>query len=234
MANQNTDFFGSSVEFMQSTSQSIADMMKKTSAQAGEKFGTALYELIEGSTEAIGMTVTPIVTHPFIKFATKLPGINWLMAAVGQVDVDTVQQDVETLRRTYPLESQEELAHRVIIDTSWNAAGVGLATNFIPPLALGLLAIDLGAVAALQAKMIYRIAAIYGFAPTDPTRRGEVLAIWGLSTASSGTVKAGMSIVEIIPFIGAASGVMSNAAMLYGLGQLACRFYEAKQRAVDS
>ena len=78
--------------------------------------------------------------------------------------------------------------------------------------------------------MIYRIAAIYGFAPTDPTRRGEVLAIWGLATGSSGVLKAGMSVVEVIPVLGAAVGSAGNAALLFGLGQLACQFYERKQK----
>jgi len=86
---------------------------------------------------------------------------------------------------------------------------------------------------ALQAEMIYRIAAIYGFSVTEPARRGEVLAIWGLSTGSSGVMKAGLSVVEFIPFVGAVTGSTGNAAMLYGMGQFACSFYEAKQQALD-
>lgn len=232
MSIPNNGSFDDFIKFAWQTSQTIADTVKTASTSAGETFGTALYEFVEQGTETIGSVVTPIATHPFTKFATKVPGASWLMAALGQVDIDKAQQEVEMLRRTHPLENAEALAQRVILDTTWKAAGVGLATNFVPPLALMLLAVDLGAIAALQAEMIYRIAAIYGFSPTESARRGEVIAIWGLSSGSSGVMKAGLSIVEIIPLVGAAVGSTANAAMLFGLGQVACRFYEAKQRAL--
>jgi uncharacterized protein (DUF697 family) len=230
MANQDNDAFDNLIGLMRQTSQAIADSIKTALTTAGETVGTALYEFVEQGTETIGQVVTPIANHPLVKFATKVPGVSWLMAALGQVNVEVVQQEVESLRRTYPLDSVEVLAGRVVADAAWKAAGIGLATNFVPPLALMLLAVDLGAIAALQAEMIYRIAAIYGFSPIDSARRGEVLAIWGLSTGSSGVMKAGLSLVELVPVVGAVVGSVGDAAMLYGLGQVACRFYEAKQR----
>ena len=39
-----------------------------------------------------------------------------------------------------------------------------------------------------------------------------------------------MSVVEVIPVLGAAVGSAGNAALLFGLGQLACQFYERKQK----
>ena len=200
--------------------------------QAFQAVADKLYQLIEQSTETVGKIVTPIAENPLIKFATKVPGISWLMAALGQVDVEKVQREVDELRRSYPLESAEQLAQRVIVETAWRAAGIGLVTNFIPPLALMLFAVDLGAIAALQAGMIYRIAAIYGFPPHEQTRRGELLAIWGLSAGGSGVLKMGLGLVELLPGIGAAVGITSDAALLYGLGYLATRFYETKQQSV--
>ena len=200
--------------------------------QAVQAVADRLYQLIEQSTETVGKIVTPIAENPLIKFATKVPGISWLMAALGQVDVEKVQREVDELRRTYPLESAEQLAQRVIVETAWRAAGIGLVTNFVPPLALMLFAVDLGAIAALQAGMIYRIAAIYGFPPHEQTRRGELLAIWGLSAGGSGVLKMGLGLVELLPGIGAAVGITSDAALLYGLGYLATRFYETKQQSV--
>ncbi len=194
----------------------------------------SLYQLIEQSTDTVGRIVTPIAESPLVKFATRVPGISWLMAALGQVDSDKVQREVMELRRTYPLENDEQLAQRVIVETAWRAAGIGLVTNFAPPLALLLFAVDLGAIAALQAGMIYKIAAIYGFSTHEPSRRGEVLAIWGLSAGGSSVLKAGLSIVELLPGVGAAIGITSDAALLYGLGYLASRFYETKQRSVTS
>jgi uncharacterized protein (DUF697 family) len=214
------------------SSQAIADNLKRTATVVDDTIAPRLYQLVEQGTVTIGRVMTPIAENPMVKFATKVPVLNWLMAAMGQVDVDKVQKDVETLRRKYPADSDQQLAHRVMVETSWKAAGIGLATNLIPPLALSLFAIDIGAIAVLQAEMLYRIAAVYGFSPTDSTRRGEVLTLWGLSTGSSGFIKSGLSIVEIIPGVGTVVGVSSDAGLLYGLGHLACRFYEEKRKNI--
>jgi uncharacterized protein (DUF697 family) len=108
---------------------------------------------------------------------------------------------------------------------------VGLLTNIIPPVAAFLLALDIGAISALQAAMIYKIAAIYGFSTDDAERRGEVLAIWAVFTGSSGTLKSGLSFFELLPGVGTAIGVSSDAAIIYGVGFLACRYYEVKVKA---
>jgi uncharacterized protein (DUF697 family) len=233
MATQQHNDFNTLIGMVKQTSQVMTNALQDATTVVGETFGTALYRFVEQGTETVGNVVTPIATSPLIKFATKVPGASWLLAALGQVDIDAVQQEVETLRRNYPTETDEALAQRVITDTAWKAAGIGLATNFVPPLALMLLAVDLGAIAALQAEMIYRIAAIYGFSPTDPTRRGEVLTLWGLGTGGSQVVKVGMSVVEIIPLVGAAVGSVGNASILYSLGHVACSFYEAKRRSLS-
>lgn len=219
-----SDPFEPATQEAEKVSQAFAAKLKKV----GE-IGPRLYQLVERGTVTVGKVVTPIANNPLVRFATKVPIISWLFAALGQVDVVSVQKDVENLRQKYPLDSTEQLARRVMVDTTWKAAGVGLLTNAIPPVALLLFAIDVGAIAALQAEMIYRIATIYGFSPTDPTRRGEVLTLWGLSTGSSGLLKSGLSIIEIIPGIGALAGVTSDSALLYSMGYLACRFYEEKR-----
>jgi uncharacterized protein (DUF697 family) len=211
-------------------SQVITEQLKEPVTAVGNTVGDTLHRLVEQSTETAGRIVAPIADNPLIKYATKLPGINWLMAALGQVDEQVVQQEVAALRQKYPTDTTEQLAQRVITETVWRAAQIGLVTNFLPPLAVMLFAVDLGAIAALQAKMIYQVAAIYGFAPEDPTRRGEVLAIWGLSTGSSGFLKTGLSFVEILPGVGAAVGITTDAALIYAVGMLACQFYETKLR----
>lgn len=210
-------------------SQEIADQLKAPMSNLGEMLGDRLHDWVEQSTEVVGNVVTPIAENPMVKYATRLPGVSWLMAALGQVDEGKVQQEVASLRVSYPLESTEQLAQRVITETTWNAARIGLFTNFLPPLAVMFFAVDLGAVAALQAKMIYKIAALYGFSPNDSARRGEVLTIWGVSTGSSGFLKTGLSFVEILPGVGAAVGITTDAALIYTVGSFACRFYETKQ-----
>jgi uncharacterized protein (DUF697 family) len=211
--------------------QATAGNMTHTTTAIGEAVGPAVQRSLEQSTETVGKIVAPIAENPLVKFAVKVPGINVLMAALGQVDAKKAQQEVEQLRQNFPLETPEQLAQRIIADTSLKAGGIGLLTNFVPPLALALFAVDIAAVTALQAEMIYRIAAVYGFPLTDPTRRGEVLVIFGLSMGGSGVLKLGLGLVEILPVIGAVVGASSDAALLYTLGQLACRFYEVKRQS---
>lgn len=212
----------------------VATASRTVVADLNESVGTTLYQFVDRGTETVGKTIAPIADNPAIKWATKVPGINWFMAALGQVNVEIVQREVDALRQQYPLDTPDRLAQRVIADTAWKAAGIGLVTNIIPPVALMLFAADLGAISALQAEMIYRIAIIYGFSPTDAARRGEVLAIWSLSTGSSGALKMGLSFIELLPGIGAVVGSAGDATLLYTLGHLACRFYEAKQKATSS
>ena len=209
--------------------RSTADNMTSTTTAVGEIVGPVALQLVEQGTETVGRIVTPIAENPLVKSAAKFPGINWLLTALGQIDVEQAQNDIENLQKAYPLETPEQLAHRIIIDTSLKAGGIGLITNFLPPLALTLFAVDLAAITTLQAEMIYRIAAVYGFSLKDSARRGEVLGIFGLSVGGSGVLKVGLSVVELIPGVGAVVGASSNAALLYSLGYTACQFYEAKR-----
>jgi len=186
-------------------------------------------QLVMQGTESAGKIVAPIAEHPLTKFAAKVPGINLLLTALGQVDGEKAENEVNKLRLEYSLETPEQLAHRIIIDTALKAGGVGLLTNFVPPLALMLFGVELAAVTALQAEMVYRIAAAYGFPLDDPARRGEVLAIFALSVGGSGVLKLGLGIVELLPVIGAAVGASNNAGLIYSLGHVASRFYEAKR-----
>jgi uncharacterized protein (DUF697 family) len=211
------------------TMRSLTDTLHHSANVAGDAFINLVYPVIEQATKIAGDTIAPIADLPFIRFATGVPGLSWLLAALGQVNTEKVQNAVADLRMQYPLETDEQLAQRVIAQTTLRAAQVGLLTNIIPPMAVVLFAVDIGAIAALQAEMIYKIAAIYGFSATDATRRGEVLAIWGVFTGSSGTLKSGLSFLEVLPGAGAAIGITSDAALIYSVGFLACRYYEVKR-----
>ncbi|HAA29912.1 MAG TPA: hypothetical protein DCE56_22195 [Cyanobacteria bacterium UBA8553] len=227
-----TQMAASAAKLASAAVQVAADDLTSNTIAVGKTAVPAAQRFVEQGTEQIGKIVTPIAEHPLIKFATKVPGINVLLAALGQVDEEKVQIEVEKLRQEYPLETPEQLAHRIMVDTSLKAGGIGLLTNFVPPLALTLFAVDLAAVTALQAEMVYRIAAVYGFSLLEPARRGEVLAIFGLSMGGSGVLKGGLSFIELFPVIGAVVGASSNAALLYSLGHVACRFYEAKRNSI--
>lgn len=228
-----TQLTGAAAKLAFEALQLAGDHMISTTTAVGERVESTAQQFVEQGTETIGKFVAPIAENPLVKFFAKVPGISWLMTALGQVDVEKAQNEVDKLRREYPLETPEQLARRIIVDTSLKAGGIGLITNFVPPLALTLFAVDLAAVAALQAEMVYRIAATYGFPLKDPTRRGEVLAIFGLSMGGSGVLKVGLGFVELLPVIGAVVGASNNAALLYSLGYVACRFYEAKKNSAD-
>lgn len=214
------------------TMKSASDTLQSasyTTNLVGESLKKASVKLVEQSTETVGKFVAPIAENQFFKSVGKVPGFSWLLTALGQVDLEKVKLEIEKLQQEYPQETSEQIAHRIIVDASIQAGGIGLLTNFLPPLALTLFAVDIAAVSVLQAEMIYRIATAYGFSVNDPARRGEVLAIFGLSVGGSGALKVGLGLIELLPVVGAVVGASANATLLYTLGFTACQFYEAKQ-----
>lgn len=213
--------------------QSATNNVTTTTTIVGETVAPLALQFVEQSTENIGKIVAPIAENQLVKYIAKVPGLSWLLTALGQVDLEVAQKEVDKLRQDYPLETPEQIAHRIVVDAALKAGGIGLLANFVPPLALTLFAVDIAAITAIQAEMIYRIASAYGFSLQDPTRRGEVLAIFGLSVGGSGTLKVGLGFVELLPVVGAVIGASSNAALIYSLGFAACRFYEAKLNSLE-
>ena len=192
-----------------------------------ETLTTETQKFLEETTASTGQTLKWIASNPILKAADNTIGLDWLMTFLGKVDVVQVQQVVDEMRSQYPTETPNQIAHRLIIQKAWAGGRLGLLTNIIPPIAALFLGVELIATTRLQTEMVYEIAAAYGLELNDPTRRGEVLAIFGLSLGAD-LLKSGLSIVEIIPGIGAVVGASTNAAMLYVLGRTACRFYEGK------
>jgi uncharacterized protein (DUF697 family) len=188
------------------------------------------HRFVEKSTEQLGQAVTPFAENPMLKTVTQLPMLRWFAAALGQVDIEKVTQDVQLLRQQHVQKTRAELTQQLIQEATLKAAGLGLVTNILPPVAAVLFAVDIAAIASLQAEMIYRIAAIYELPLNDATRRGEVLAIYGLSFGGTSLIKTGLSVTELIPGVGAVIGASSDAALLFTLGQAVSRFYETKYR----
>lgn len=197
---------------------------------AAEATAQAAQRLVQEATEILGEGVSPIADSPLFNVAARIPGLSWILAAVGKVNVVKIEAEVAQLRLEHPLETVEELSDRIIKSAAITAGGIGLLTNVMPPLALALFAVDLLAVAMLQAEMVFRIAAIYGFSLQDPARRGEVLTVFTTSLAASSAVKVGLSTVELLPIVGTAVGATGNAALIYTLGNGARQFYARKQR----
>lgn len=188
--------------------------------------GQAAHDLVQEATQVLGEGVEPIANSPAIGWIARIPGLSWILAALGKVNTAKIEAEVAKLRADHPLETAAELSDRVIKSAAITAGGIGAITNIIPPLALTLFAVDLLAVAMLQSEMIFRIAAIYGFPLRNAERRGEALTIFGLSIAASSAAKAGLSAVELLPVVGTAVGATGNAALIYTLGNGARQFYE--------
>ncbi|MBE9168711.1 hypothetical protein IQ238_14750 [Pleurocapsales cyanobacterium LEGE 06147] len=202
-----------------------------TVGNIAEKTASEFYQLIEQTTDRTGRTLEAIAQNPLFRFADKIPGIGWgvgwLKTAIGEVNVVETQAKVNKFKSQYPGENESQIAHRLIVEKSLEAGRLGFLANFIPPIAAAMLGIELVAIAKLQAEMVYEIAAAYGLDIKEPARRGEVLAIYGLSFGGN-FLKAGLNFIEIIPGVGAVVGASTNAAMLYVIGQTSCRFYEGK------
>ncbi|MEC4803933.1 MAG: hypothetical protein SAJ12_22535 [Jaaginema sp. PMC 1079.18] len=186
-------------------------------------------KLVETTTENTGKTLDAIAEFPLTRFFTQTLKADWLGVALGRVNTKNIQATVTDIQRKYPNATPDDLAHRLIVQKAINAGGVGLMTNLIPPMAIALLGIEIATITKMQVEMVYEIAAVYGLNLDDPSRRGEALAIFGIALGSNGAIKTGLSFAEIIPGIGAIIGASSNAALFYGLGFVASRYYENKQ-----
>ncbi|MDY7002537.1 MAG: TerB family tellurite resistance protein [Cyanobacteriota bacterium] len=197
----------------------LQDFIETTSREA--------HQLLESATEQTGQTLQIISENPVLKFINKLWGTQWLMSILGEVDVEKIQTKVKETKLKYPQETPNKIANRLILKQAWEAGKVGMVTNILPPIALALFGVELAATTKLQSEMLYQIAGAYGLDLNEPTRRGEVLGIFGLSLGGS-MLKGSLSFVEIIPGIGPVVGASTNAVMIYSLGYTACQFYEAK------
>jgi uncharacterized protein (DUF697 family) len=151
-----------------------------------------------------------------------------LRKVVDQVDIVKVEDSVKKLKQKYPNETPRQIAHRFMMEKAIYAGSTGLVTSLVPGAAAALFVVDLTATSALQAEMVYQIAAAYGLDIRDPVRKGEVLTIFGLALGGNRAIKAGLELLQNTPVAGAVIGASSNAVMLYTVGYAACRFYEAK------
>jgi uncharacterized protein (DUF697 family) len=151
-----------------------------------------------------------------------------LRKVVDQVDLVKVEDSVKKLKQKYPNETPRQIAHRFMVEKAIYAGSTGLVTSLVPGAAAALFVVDLTATSALQAEMVYQIAAAYGLDLREPARKGEVLTIFGLALGGNRAIKAGLELLQNTPVAGAVIGASSNAVMLYTVGYAACRFYEAK------
>lgn len=204
-------------------------------AQLPEVALQQVHDLLSPATTKAGETIEWVGNNWFVRRISRFFNLNWLIGASDSVNLEKAEAAVKKLQQEHPNESPEQIAHRIMVEKATRAGGIGLATSFVPGIALALLAIDLAATTQLQAEMVHQIAAAYGLSLKDPARKGEVLTIFGLGLGGGRLLRlAGLGILRNVPFAGAFIGASSNAAMLYSLGYAACRFYEAKLKSPET
>ena len=238
------EFFAKSVsevtEAITHTATHTGKSVVETASGLGEAAAKQTYQLISQATQGAGHAVNQVSDNWLVRrvnqvsdnwIVRRFTGVlnfDWLLGATNRVDLDKAMAAVRKLQQEHPNESPSQIAHRIIIDKSIYAGGVGLVTSLVPGEAIALLAVDLATTTLMQAEMVYQIAAAYGLDLKEPSRKGEVLAIFGLTFGGSRAIKAGLGLLRNVPVAGAVIGASANATMFYSLGYAACRFYEAK------
>lgn len=203
----------------------------ETAAEVGETAAKQTQQLIEQATQGAGQAVTRVSDNWLVRRVSGILNLDWLLGATDRVDLEKAASTVQKLQQEHPNESPSQIAHRIMVDKSIYAGGLGFVTSLVPGEAIALLAVDLATTTVIQAEMVYQIAAAYGLDLKEPARKGEVLAIFGLTFGGSRAIKAGLGLLRTVPVAGAVIGASANATMLYSLGYAACRFYEAKLNA---
>ncbi|MGL4623016.1 hypothetical protein [Chroococcidiopsis sp.] len=204
-------------------------------AQLPEVALQQVHDWLSPATIKAGEAIEWVGNNWFVRRISRFLNLNWLIGATDSVDLAKAEVAVKKLQQEHPEESPEQIAHRIMVEKATRAGGIGLATSFLPGVALALLAVDLAATTQLQAEMVHQIAAAYGLSLKDPSRKGEVLTIFGLGLGGGRLLRlAGLGVLRNVPFAGAFIGASSNAAMLYSLGYAACRFYEAKLKSPET
>ena len=206
----------------------------ETAAGVGEAAAKQTHQLIEQATLGAGQAVTRVSDNWLVRRVTRVLNLDWLLGATDRVDLEKATKAVRKLQQEHPNESPSQIAHRIMVDKSIYAGGVGFVTSLLPGEAIALLAVDFATTTVIQAEMVYQIASAYGLDLKDSARKGEVLAIFGLAFGGSRAIKAGLVLLRTVPVAGAMIGASANATMLYSLGYAACRFYEAKLNASTS
>jgi uncharacterized protein (DUF697 family) len=197
--------------------------VSKTASGVGEAITSTTAKVRQGISstvtktgELLGNSAKAIIDNPLLE------------RIIDQVDLDKAEFALMKLQEKYPEENSFQIAHRLMFDKAILASGSGLASSFLPGVAAALIALDLTAVAALQAEMVYQISGSYGFDLKKEEQKGEVLAIFGIAFGGSYGIKAGLKLLQVTPVVGAVVGASANVAMIYSIGYAACKFYEAK------
>lgn len=157
----------------------------------------------------------------------------WIAESIGEINFSAAEKSVNRLKSRSRNQTPYEIAHQLIIHKSLQAAGVELIVDVVQTVNYildKLKNIELPSLSKLAAEMIYQIADIYGFDAKATERKTEALYIFGFTLLSEKVVEAGIDWLKSGIALTKALKVGAKALMIYGIGHLACYYYEYKSQ----
>ena len=158
----------------------------------------------------------------------------WIAESICDIDFTAASKSVTRLITRVRHKTPREIAHKLIIHKSLQAAGLELIGDVVATVnnildGLGAQGINLPKIAKLGAEMVYQIAEIYGFNIDAPERKQEALFLFSWIFLGEKIIDIGIDWLKL-GYINKLLKVGSKALMIYGLGHVACFYYEYKQK----
>jgi hypothetical protein len=159
----------------------------------------------------------------------------WIAESTCDINFRAASKSVKRLTKRVRHKTPHEIAHKLIIDKSLQAAGLELIGDMVATVnnileGLGAKGIDLPEIAKLAAEMIYQIAEIYGFNIDAPERKQEALFIFGFIFSGEKVIDIGIDWLKLGYLENKLLKVGTKALMIYGTGHAACFYYEYKDK----
>uniref|UniRef100_UPI0039C670FC hypothetical protein n=1 Tax=Umezakia ovalisporum TaxID=75695 RepID=UPI0039C670FC len=159
----------------------------------------------------------------------------WIAESTCDINFRAASKSVKRLTKRVRHKTPHEIAHKLIIDKSLQAAGLELIGDMVATVnnileGLGAKGIDLPEIAKLAAEMIYQIAEIYGFDIDAPERKQEALFIFGFIFSGEKVIDIGIDWLKLGYLENKLLKVGTKALMIYGTGHAACFYYEYKDK----
>ena len=160
----------------------------------------------------------------------------WIAESICDINFNAASKSVTRLITRVRHKTPREIAQRLIIHKSLQAAGLELIGDVVATVnnildGLGAEGVDLPQIAKLGAEMVYQIADIYGFNMDDPERKQEALFIFGFIFLGEKIIDIGIDWLKLGYINNKLLKVGIKALMIYGLGHAACFYYEYKAKS---
>ncbi|MCT7956476.1 30S ribosomal protein S2 [Laspinema palackyanum] len=152
------------------------------------------------------------------------------------VDFEQARNHVAELQTKYPNHTRDEIANILIKETVFKVAGISYIEDLAPEdiqdeikTAISSVAkCDLKTITQECAEMVFKIAGIYDFDLNSPIRQFEALAAFGIAWLGKRAINAGIGWLDVDFFDEINIRAVSQALMIFTVGNAARLFYKAK------